>query len=738
MAPKPKGLKPPTASLSSSSSSATPSPHESSSPPHHSTTASKEGEAMWPKGAEDAESSHRSGLMCASVFFGSLAIYAATLYPSLPGGDSGELIGVADRLGCAHPPGYPLFTMLGYVFSRRSVPWELLSQLVGGEFFSTLHTSPAMRINLMNAIFAAAANAVLARAAYLVAHSHTAAILAAALYAFSTNVWLHAIGGEVFALNNLFNAVLIYAFIRFRQGPTPIRAYVFAAIAALSLTNQHTSVFPIIVYALYIMFHPFLPTDGLPKCFLLTNEHILKFCGVVALGLTPYAYLPYAASLRPLNCWGNPTTLRGLIRVFLREDYGTFQLAAGGGGGFIEFLNRFALYFYNTFTELAYVGLPAAALGLYLGLRSQSRPRRRFFWITFTAYAFYIITFNYLANIPLDDPMNIGVQLRFYPQATIYICLWSAVGFAQIFKKADFLKLFVVVVISFQIGRNHFYMDMHDNNYIRDYAKITLAKLPQNSLLLCRGDLAINSFRYIQDSENFRLDVVVIDLEILTWDWFLELQRENYPKVDFPGQLYHIYHPDGFNITLFLTRNMRNFPGGIYTHGGFKPGDESHVGYYKEVPYGLSSRVVPANSKFNIDRYYTEARKAFPTEEEMPLPNLDKFSGEMWERTIFVNYFERLNAFANYLMNLGNERKSIKAFEYAAEVYDEVIRRAPAVAPVVLRNAGFCYSQLVGGMDLKSPVCSIACTLFVLKSSACFVTLDPCYEQARHYAMHTR
>ena len=39
------------------------------------------------------------------------ACYGTTLYPSIPGGDAGEVIAVAHELGVAHPPGYPLFTV---------------------------------------------------------------------------------------------------------------------------------------------------------------------------------------------------------------------------------------------------------------------------------------------------------------------------------------------------------------------------------------------------------------------------------------------------------------------------------------------------------------------------------------------------------------------------------------------------------------------------------------------------
>ena len=41
-----------------------------------------------------------------------LSVYGATIAPSIAGGDSGELVAEACHLGTAHPPGYPLFTLL--------------------------------------------------------------------------------------------------------------------------------------------------------------------------------------------------------------------------------------------------------------------------------------------------------------------------------------------------------------------------------------------------------------------------------------------------------------------------------------------------------------------------------------------------------------------------------------------------------------------------------------------------
>src|SRR5437762_3277993 len=46
-----------------------------------------------------------------------LAVYVRTLAPTVAGGDSGELITAAYTLGVAHPPGYPLYTLLAKLFT---------------------------------------------------------------------------------------------------------------------------------------------------------------------------------------------------------------------------------------------------------------------------------------------------------------------------------------------------------------------------------------------------------------------------------------------------------------------------------------------------------------------------------------------------------------------------------------------------------------------------------------------
>src|SRR5256886_16785851 len=82
-------------------------------------------------------------LYIAAVFLAALVVYVWTLAPTVTLVDSGELIVVAQGLGVAHPPGFPLWVMLAHLASL--VPFG----------------NVAVRINFSSALFAALASAVL-------------------------------------------------------------------------------------------------------------------------------------------------------------------------------------------------------------------------------------------------------------------------------------------------------------------------------------------------------------------------------------------------------------------------------------------------------------------------------------------------------------------------------------------------------------------------------------------------
>ncbi|XP_069712931.1 protein O-mannosyl-transferase TMEM260 isoform X3 [Phaenicophaeus curvirostris] len=157
------------------------------------------------------------------------ALYAATLPPALPGGDAGELITAAYELGVAHPPGYPLFTLLAKL-ATGLLP-------VG---------SPAYRVHLLCSLVGAAAASLLFYTVCRLSGSYAGGILAAGVFSFSRLTWQWSITAEVFSLNNLFVGLLMALITHFEEASTAKERSKISKLGAfccgLSLCNQHTIV----------------------------------------------------------------------------------------------------------------------------------------------------------------------------------------------------------------------------------------------------------------------------------------------------------------------------------------------------------------------------------------------------------------------------------------------------------------------------------------------------------------
>ncbi len=142
---------------------------------------------------ERVTSGWRGGLLPAALGLASFAVYLRTLAPTVLPGDSGEFQFAAPLLGVAHPTGYPLYILLGKLWTLL-VPWGDL----------------AHRMNLFSAFWAALAVALV----YLVARQLTgrpfAAAIAALTLAFSRTFWSQAVVAEVYALHSFFVVAILY------------------------------------------------------------------------------------------------------------------------------------------------------------------------------------------------------------------------------------------------------------------------------------------------------------------------------------------------------------------------------------------------------------------------------------------------------------------------------------------------------------------------------------------------
>src|SRR5258706_3375925 len=130
--------------------------------------------------------------MKASLAIGLLAfaVYALGACRTIYVGDSGELVTAVYTLGIPHPSGYPLYVMLGKL-------WTLLVPL----------GSIAYRMSLFSAACGAAACGVLTLVAFETGAGAAASVLGGFLLAFAPRFWAQANVPRVYTLNPLLVAV---------------------------------------------------------------------------------------------------------------------------------------------------------------------------------------------------------------------------------------------------------------------------------------------------------------------------------------------------------------------------------------------------------------------------------------------------------------------------------------------------------------------------------------------------
>jgi hypothetical protein len=279
-------------------------------------------------------------------------IYHLSLFPSVPGGDSGELLAEACMIGTAHPPGYPLYTMLSYIVGR--IPsyrifyksdykiTNVNEKILFSNLYIDMKPTIAWKVNHFCCILGVLASVLLSATVidiYQIINMRKsktsssfvtiASSIASFSYSFSPLIWEYSITAEVFALNNFCCSILLFLTVRIFRN---IRYFetlnndkerlqvkksivslmvIGAFFSGISLSNQHASLLHVVVLIPFIIL-------------MTASNHILTIGNFLSsglafiFGLMPYLYL-YFASLTPSKgSWGDLSTLGGIMKHILR------------------------------------------------------------------------------------------------------------------------------------------------------------------------------------------------------------------------------------------------------------------------------------------------------------------------------------------------------------------------------------------------------------------------------------
>lgn len=609
-------------------------------------------------------------------------VYLLTLKRTVEGGDSGEMVITAYTWGIAHPPGYPLYCFLGKLFS----------------FFP--FGNVAVRLNLFSALCNLGAVYFLMQSMRIMTRNVWPALVAGAAFALYPFVWRYAVIAEVFALNNLIGAVLIYLFVQhIVQRDDQRNLYLGALTIGLGISHHHTIIFvafPLVVGLLLFERNRFLNLNL-----------FLKLVGCGILGLTPYLYMPLAAQFDPINSWGDHHSLSGIINHFLRDDYGTFSLAVEGE---TRFWGSLAYYFGKSFENYAWIGGGFFLLGLFAVKFHRQWQRKQvmaFSWLVF-AFFFYVVIFHYLSNItqyldPENDlgPMYFEIVLRFWLLPHLILCMIIALGVSALAGRLPHAQklspiLYVSATLLLFAGQAlvHYKMeDQSDKAFVYQQGKDTLDALPQDALVFISGDTLTNSIRYLQYGEGYRQDVIVINRQMLKRNWYKRTLNANFPAVTIPGDSFGY---DGFHFHNLFDANFSKFP--IYmSHvketDAYEMQDVKWKEQYQTYP-GIHVELLTRSGPIMSESYKVDVKEHLPNIED--LSSRKPYSPEgSWEVISWRANWEVHHNFARQLvleaMQSGNDRSRL---EEAINILEKVVKTIDKPKPQYYKDLGLAYSKM--------------------------------------------
>jgi hypothetical protein len=446
----------------------------------------------------------RRALPPVAVGLASLAAYAATMTPGVTFIDSGELAAVATTLGVAHPTGYPLFTLLG---------WAAAHFPLGSE--------PVVRLNF----FAGCCSAAGAGVFVLVLRrlilssgarddgfaSTLAAMTGAMLIAFSETYWSEALAVEVYPLHVLLVALVLLSFFRAAfplpgEGSTGRQWYVFSFLVGLAFTNHMTTILlaPGLLY-LYVSTQGWAAESW---------RRLFRMALPFGAGLSLYLYLPIRAMQGPLFCWGNPDTPGRFLEHAFGKQYRIWIFSSS------EVAGRQLSHFIGSLPgEMNLAGLLLAAAGLVMLWR-----RRRTLWVG--SVLLFAGCVGYSVNYDIKDIDS------YFLLAYIVMGMWATIACYEIALRIPRTGRWGVVIASaglvgVLVWSHGPEIDRSDDHLVEDYTNAMFASLDSGAVVFSyQWDYWVASSYYEQYVRGIRIDVTVIDKELLRRSWYLlELSR---------------------------------------------------------------------------------------------------------------------------------------------------------------------------------------------------------------------
>ncbi len=455
-------------------------------------------------------------LAFAAAVVGPLVLYVVTLPRTVVLEDDGLFLMAGASLGVAHPPGYPLHTLICHLFL----------QLPGA--------SPAFLGHLSSAVLGAFACGAVYICARLLGASMVPALTAAWLFGASEHVWSQAIITEVYTLNALLFFALHALLLHGVRHPDRDGIWFTAVVVyGLSLANH---------WPLMVLATPGLAVAAFPAWRMIVRQWPRLLAGFLPSVALPYAWMVWRSHQNPLlNFYGPIDSLQELWFYISRSGYSHVDTSPSAGWSdrlqFLQWLGHEVVW------QLTLPGFVLAVVGLWILLHRRE-------WVM-AGSGLLAFLGNSVALVVL-----LGFDFDFYNTAIfrpyVLVCyglvvLWLTIGFQFVLDRLSirlpvalgrpaWLKSCVaalagagMAVLSVQAHWQP--NDRAGSNFTQRYAETIFDLLPQDAVLFTHGDTDSSPLGYYRFVENHRSDLTLLNTQALVfgnrlYDWRLPEERK--------------------------------------------------------------------------------------------------------------------------------------------------------------------------------------------------------------------
>lgn len=464
-----------------------------------------------------------------------IVVYLLTMPPGYTwehyGYDAGDLIACVYTWGVPHPPGTPLYVLLGQVF--RYLP-----------FFGV----PASKFNFMSAFFGWLTVGLVYLTAKRLVKKEFPAILAVLFFAFAPLIWGQSIITEVLTLNLFLMALSTYFLVRWEQeiGKSDIaNKFLYLGIFSfgLALTN-HTSSLMLAPAILFLVLSVQPSRVTRPKNF-------FKLAVAFGLGLLPYLYLPIRAAMKPPLNWGDPSSLSRFISHVTAEEYQQFLFVAPSL--FLDNLLRFLEAVWVNFNT---VGTLLIVLGLVFGRKNRLRD-----FLVFSILFQLLFVFNYnivnietyllpvFFNLALFLGVGCVVIRGLFETAADWVARRDLRPFARLesWRSSEayeisfssfvlfLLNLLLLIFSVLNVPLKWEEVDLSDDHTAYNFGRTVFETVEPGSIVLAEGDKYFYNLTYSKYVLYPETDIAVLHIAFFhKMDWVVEQAMQNYSHLKFP------------------------------------------------------------------------------------------------------------------------------------------------------------------------------------------------------------